>query len=76
VNVRPIQNSDLKVSKGWFDTRDHQRVHVSLHGASWINKTYWLTEADQAKPETIARVKAELQAIATKKLNALRKFTV
>jgi len=76
MTFRTIQNADLKVAKGWFDTRDRQRVHVSLIGASWINKTYWLTEAEQAKPETIERVKTDLQAIAANKLEAVRKFIV
>ena len=74
MKLRPLQNSDLKVTKGNCDGRDWQRVHVSLNGFSEVNKTYWIHEADQRKPETLARVKSDLQRLLEKKFNAIAAF--
>jgi hypothetical protein len=67
MQIRALKSSDLKVTKGWFAGRGRQRIFVSLRQASFVNKTYWLTESQQALPETLERIKKDLSELADKK---------
>jgi hypothetical protein len=63
MTTRPIQNSDLKVTKSddWIDSKGRQRVHISLKGASFINQVFWIHPEQMAHPKTLETVKTTLQ---------------
>lgn len=73
-HIRQIQNGDLKVFKSFYDGSGRQRVHVSLKGLSKVCKTYWLTELQQQQPETLERIKAEMQEHATRLFNLFKPY--
>jgi hypothetical protein len=74
LKTRQIQSDDLKVSRGWACSKGTVRHHISLKGASFVNKTFWLHPDRLADPETLAMVKRDLQALLNKKATCLEGY--
>lgn len=75
MNIRPIQITDLRVNKiDWADTRGRQRIHVSLYGLSWVNKTIWVHPRDQERPELWKRVCRDLQGTLERRIKGLSNY--
>ena len=75
MKARELHNDDLKVTKGWMDSSNRIRVHVSLKGgASFVSKTYWLRENEIALPATLERIKKDLKEILQTKANTLKPY--
>ncbi len=71
---RPLQNSDLNVAKGFAARNGDVRVYVSLKKASFVNKLFWIHPRDMEKPETIAQVRADMQALLETKAKCLEHY--
>ena len=72
--IRALENADLKVTKSICDSKGRTRTFVSLAGASFVNKTYWFSEAVMCDPKTLERVKLDLATILKQKTEQLDRF--
>ena len=75
MNLRPLNNDDLKVTKGWADSKSRIRVFVSLKGASFVNKTYWLREEELPMPQTLDRIKTDLAELLALRASAISRYS-
>lgn len=74
MNLRALNNADLKVTKGWADSKGRLRVFMSLKNASFVNKTYWLREDELARPETLIRIKDDLATLLHQSVDRLSTY--
>jgi hypothetical protein len=74
IDLRPIESRDLKVTKSFTCSSGKIRTFVSVKGASFVNKTYWLSEQQLREPETLEQIKRDLAGLLKKKAKAIWEF--